>query len=113
MKIVNLMLLLLVLALLCGCAAPERIAKSVLVTSEPPGATVYLDGDRVGETPLKIETFFTWNDEKIYASLLRRIIQVRKDGYESQTRDLYPVDMPNVQFLLNRENLRPGGHEVR
>lgn len=63
-----------------------------------------MDGDKIGETPLKIQTFFTWNKDKPYDSLLRRVIQVRKAGYEPQTRDLYPIDMPNITFFLTREN---------
>jgi hypothetical protein len=93
------------LVLLAGCSSTNRIVKEVLVTSEPAGATVFLDGDKIGETPLKVQTFFAWNNDEIYNSLLRRIVQVKKEGFESQTRDMYPIDMPNMHFLLNRENL--------
>ena len=91
---------------LAGCSSANKITKDLLISSEPPGASVYLDGDKIGETPLKVQTFFTWNKDEIYNSLLRRVVQVKKDGYESQVRDLYPIDMPNIQFLLNRENTK-------
>ncbi len=60
-----------------------------------------MDGDKIGETPLKIQTFFTWNKDAPYDSLLRRVIQVKKDGYVPQIRDLYPIDMPNITFFLS------------
>jgi hypothetical protein len=93
------------LAMITGCGSTSRIVKDMLITSEPSGATVFLDGDKIGETPLKVQTFFAWNKDEIYNSLLRRVVQVKKDGFESQTRDMYPIDMPNLHFLLNRENL--------
>lgn len=91
---------------LVGCSSASKITKDLLISSEPPGASVYLDGDKIGETPLKVQTFFTWNKDELYNSLLRRVIQVKKDGYESQVRDLYPIDMPTIQFLLNHENTK-------
>jgi hypothetical protein len=90
---------------LFSCGSTSKVLRSVTITSEPTGATVYLDGDKIGVTPLKMQTYFTWNKEEIYNSLLRRVIQVKKEGYESQGRDLYPFDMPNLQFLLNAENV--------
>jgi hypothetical protein len=96
------------LTLLTACGSTTRVARDLLITSEPAGATIFLDGDKVGETPLKVKTFFTWNQSEIYDSLLRRVVQVKKEGYESQTRDLYPIDMPTLHFLLNRENLGGG-----
>lgn len=91
--------------LLGGCGSTSKVIKDMVITSEPSGATVFLDGDKIGETPLKVQTFFTWNKEELYNSLLRRVIQVKKEGFESQTRDMYPIDMPNLHFLLNRENV--------
>ncbi len=100
MKKAFLLTALLTIGMLIGCSGTTKITKDVLIASEPTGATVYIDGDKVGETPLKIKTFFTWNKDEIYNSLLRRVIQVRKDGYESQVRDLLPIDTPNIQFFL-------------
>ena len=90
---------------LCSCGSSRKVVRDVLITSDPPGATIYLDGDKIGMTPLKVQTFFTWNKDELYNSLLRRIIQIKKEGYESQSRDLYPIDMPNLKFFLNRENV--------
>jgi len=100
-------LALMVMTMLTACGSTTRVAKDALITSEPAGATIFLDGDRMGETPIKVKTFFAWNQDELYNSLLRRVVQVKKEGYESQTRDLYPIDMPTLHFLLNREN--PGG----
>ena len=95
---------LMIMTMLTACGSTTRVAKDLLITSEPAGATIFLDGDKMGETPLKVKTFFTWNQDELYNSLLRRVIQVKKEGYESQTRDYYPIDMPTLHFLLNREN---------
>lgn len=103
MKIKNVVILLM-MGLLVGCSSGSKITRDLLISSDPAGAIVYMDGDKIGETPLKIQTFFTWNKDKPYDSLLRRVIQVRKAGYEPQTRDLYPIDMPNITFFLTREN---------
>ncbi len=100
MKKACLLTALLAIGMLMGCSSTTKITKNVLIASEPTGATVYIDGDKVGETPLKITTYFTWNSDEIYNSLLRRVIQVRKNGYESQVRDLLPIDTPNIQFFL-------------
>jgi PEGA domain len=106
MKIKNVVILvvLLMMGLFAGCSSGSKITRDLFISSDPAGAIVYMDGDKIGETPLKIQTFFTWNKDKPYDSLLRRVIQVRKAGYEPQTRDLYPIDMPNITFFLTREN---------
>jgi len=89
---------------LIGCSSTTKFTRDLLISSEPAGAVVYMDGDRIGETPLKIQTFFTWNKDSVYDSLLRRVIQVKKDGYVTQARDLYPIDMPNIAFFLIPDN---------
>lgn len=101
---------LLLTGMVFGCGSSNKLTRDLLVSSEPAGATVYMDGDKVGETPLKIQTFFTWNKDKPYESLLRRVIQVKKDGYIPQTRDLYPIDMPNIAFFLSLENTQ---HDIK
>jgi len=102
---VKLMLLsVVVIGALIGCSSTTKFTRDLLITSEPAGAVVYMDGDKVGETPLKVQTFFTWNKDSLYDSLLRRVIQVKKDGYMPQTRDLYPIDMPNIAFFLIPDN---------
>lgn len=103
MRIKHVMLIVIVMGMLIGCSSASKITRDLLITSEPAGAVVYMDGDKIGETPLKIQTFFTWNKDSLYDSLLRRVIQVKKDGYVPQSRDLYPIDMPNITFFLSPE----------
>jgi hypothetical protein len=108
MRKINMMIAVVILTgFLAGCGSASKITRDLLISSEPAGATVYMDGDKIGETPLKLQTFFTWNKDKPYDSLLRRVVQVRKDGYAPQTRDLYPIDMPNIVFFLSPESV-PG-----
>lgn len=101
---INIMIaVVMITGLLVGCGSASKITRNLLISSEPAGATVYMDGEKIGETPLKLQTFFTWNSDRPYDSLLRRVIQVKKEGYIPQTRDLYPIDMPNIVFFLNYE----------
>jgi hypothetical protein len=100
MRIKFMLLAVMVTGVLLGCSTTTKFTRDLLITSEPAGAVVYLDGDKIGETPLKFQTFFTWNKDALYDSLLRRVIQVRKEGYVPQARDLYPIDMPNIAFFL-------------
>ena len=46
-----------------------------LITSEPPGARVYVDGEYVGDTPytLKARNSWIWH---------RRDVEIRKEGYD-------------------------------
>ncbi len=104
MIIKHVLLTIIATGILVGCSSATKITRDLLIISEPAGAVVYMDGDKIGETPLKVQTFFTWNKESLYDSLLRRVIQVKKDGYAPQSRDLYPIDMPNITFFLSPEN---------
>jgi PEGA domain-containing protein len=51
-----------------GCAS------TTVIRSEPPGATVYIDGSKVGKTP------YTHSDTKIIGSTTR--VKLKKEGYE-------------------------------
>jgi len=95
---------------LAGCV--ERI---LTVKSEPPGATVFVDGDRAGETPCDVK--FTW-----YGT---RTVTLEKAGFVSVSREvdlrtpwwqIFPLDFftdvlipftitdrTEVQFLLQEE----------
>jgi hypothetical protein len=70
----NLRTALLCLLLLC-VAAPGCVRRRLTVRSAPPGATVYVDDQEIGETP--VSTAFTY-----YGT---RKIQLVKDGYETLT----------------------------
>ncbi|MDP8238185.1 MAG: SUMF1/EgtB/PvdO family nonheme iron enzyme [Candidatus Hatepunaea meridiana] len=65
---------------------------SLKVTSDPPGATVYLDGDQLGTTPL----------DRNDLSIGEGILTVEKDGYvtNSQTVRLKVGDNPPVNVYL-------------
>jgi hypothetical protein len=54
--------------LCCGC-----VQRTMKLTSDPPGALIYLNGVEVGRTP--VERDFTW-----YGTY---DVEVRKDGYET------------------------------
>ncbi len=104
-KVYALIMAVILIILFSGCGSVSKITRNLLISSEPAGATVYMDGDKIGETPLKVQTFFTWNQDNPYDSLLRRVVQVRKAGYVPQDRDLYPIDVPNIVFILSPENI--------
>lgn len=67
-------------ALSTGCAS------TTVIHSDPEGATLYIDGSKVGRTP------YTYSDTKTLGATTR--IQLRKDGYE----DFETVMTRNEQF---------------
>jgi hypothetical protein len=69
-------------ALLAGC-----VSRKLFLVSEPPGATVYLDGQRVGTTP--------W--EGGFRHYGARRIELELPGHERRT-DTVDIDMPWWQF---------------
>jgi hypothetical protein len=55
-------------ALSTGCAS------TTIIRSDPPGATLYVDGSKVGKTP------YTYSDTKTISSTTR--LRLKKEGYE-------------------------------
>lgn len=80
------------LAVLVACAAPKT--KQIIINSEPQGAQILIDGEVIGQTPMKRDMKF--KDVKKD----RHLIQVRKDGYKTQERYFYYRDNDNVLFQL-------------
>ena len=74
---------LLALALLSGCV--ERL---VAVRTEPPGATLYVDGEKAGETPCEVR--YVW-----YGT---REIAVERRGYRP-VREMVTLSPPWWQIL--------------
>jgi hypothetical protein len=74
---------LLVAGLAWGC-----VERKLLVRTDPAGATVFLDEEYEGETPLEVPfTFYR-----------ARMIELRKEGFESE-RFLQPVPPPFYQIV--------------
>ncbi len=61
------------LALLCACA-PQVLTQPVPVSSDPPGAQVYVDGAPACQTPCKVD--LTRNQD--------HLLTLRRDGYRQQ-----------------------------
>ena len=61
----------LLIGLLTGCGGGIR--SRLDITSEPPKATVYFDGEERGETPIEIPFIWYWYHD----------IELRKEGYET------------------------------
>jgi hypothetical protein len=62
--------------LFCACSFLGPTMQTITIGSEPSGAEVFLNGERVGQTPLRVEV-----DRK--GELL---FEVRKPGYQAQFR---------------------------
>lgn len=97
-------LTLLALATLClvatsGCG---RVARTITIDSEPPGAIVWLNDNEVGRTPVTVP--FTWyGTYRVY---------LEKDGYEPMT-ELERIAAPWWQWVgpdLVAETVIPGTH---
>lgn len=79
-----------------ACYAAKK--KQVIINSEPQGATVFINGEVVGQTPVKRELTFDKPEKQRY------VIILRKEGYRPQTRYYYYQDSPNVLFQLEQMN---------
>jgi hypothetical protein len=88
--------------LLLALAAPGCVRRRMLIRSQPAGATVFVDDQEIGTTPVSTE--FTY-----YGT---RKIQLIKDGYETLTvqQAFFPpwYQFPVVEFIS--ENLSPAEH---
>ncbi|MGH8474538.1 MAG: PEGA domain-containing protein [Methylococcales bacterium] len=71
---------------LTGCAS------TTVINSEPNGATVYLNGEKVGTTPYK------HTDTKIILST--NTVQLKKDGYQDFTSAFSRNENVNVGALV-------------
>ena len=93
------MLCLLLVPVLC---LPGCVRRRMLVRSQPAGASVFVDDQEVGTTPVSVD--FTY-----YGT---RKIQLIKDGYETQTvnQQIFPpwYQLPVAEFVS--ENLSPWEH---
>ena len=96
--------------LLAGCV--ERI---ITVRSEPPGATVFLDGDRVGETPCDVG--YVWYGTRTLTLEKRSYLSVSQSvEFRAPWWQVFPFDLltdvvipltitdrTELQFLLQEE----------
>jgi len=87
------------LAILGGCG---RVDRTVTVTSEPPGAIVFLNDNEIGRTP--VTTHFTW-----YGTYR---VRLEKEGYATLTA-AEPIRAPWFQWVpldLAFDTIIPGTH---
>lgn len=77
------MTVLLIVPMLCGC-----VRRKMTVRSNPPGATVYLDGKEIGRTPCSTN----------FDHYGKREFRIVKQGYETKT-ELKPVRSPWYQWV--------------
>ncbi len=88
--------------LLQSCATIiDGTSDTIRFESEPPGATVYLDGAPVGKTPL---------DVKVSRKLNSRDVKIAYDGYEPERFELSQAF--NVVSVFNLGNLAFWGIDV-
>jgi hypothetical protein len=76
--------------LMQGCSGSSvKQQKPANVTSTPPGATVFADDKKLGETPLRYELYDTfpagWRDSMYQA---QGVLKVKKDGCEDYTLEV-------------------------
>lgn len=93
-KVVAFVVTVAVACLMGACQAPKT--KQVIINSEPQGAVVLIDGEVVGQTPLKRD--ITYKDPKKE----RHLIQIRKDGFRTMERYIMYRDEENILFQLER-----------
>ena len=69
--------------LICGC-----VERKITITTDPPGAFVWLDGKKIGKTPLETPFIFHGTRE----------ITLQKKGYEIQS-NMEPISIPWFQLF--------------
>ncbi|HLL00736.1 MAG TPA: serine/threonine-protein kinase [Myxococcaceae bacterium] len=74
----------------------EERKVEVMVTSQPEGASVQLEGQPLGVTPVKVP---------LMPDAPPVLMTVSMDGYEVATRKVSAADAPNVQVALERRSL--------
>ena len=82
-RICLLIVVLLVIPVLCGC-----VRRKMTIMSNPPGATVYLDGNDIGRTPLSTN----------FDHYGKREFRIVKQGYETKT-ELKSIRAPWYQWV--------------
>lgn len=84
-----------------GCTNPNV---TLNITSDPPGADVYIDKAKVGVTPLRINVIYKKTPQGDWE---RKVIEVRKDCYKTQYLFLKIDDSPNINFSLQKDTDNP------
>ena len=82
----------LIAALACACAG--CLQRRIHITSEPPGATVWLNGVEIGRTPVEADfTFYGDYD-----------VRLRHEGYEPHAQRKWAVmpwyEFPPIDFIV-------------
>jgi len=84
-----------------ACTNPEA---QLNITSDPPGANVYIDKAKVGVTPLRYNVVFNKTPDHEWE---RKVIEVRKKCYQSQYIFLKIDDSRNINFVLMKDTDDP------
>lgn len=93
MKLESIILILLPIAVLSGCAS----GRMVTIGSEPPGATVVADGKAIGETPVTIHQDDVFPPRWVGSSyLVKGTLALEKKGCK-------PVSMPVDDMVLSED----------
>ena len=80
------------IALLCSLTLLWNCTSSTVIETIPPGATLYINGEIMGETP------FQYSDKKIAGTALA--IRIKKPGYKTLRRIITKEDEINVGALI-------------
>jgi hypothetical protein len=89
-------LTILALAVICGSAGSCALNKDIAVSSTPSGADVFIDGRRVGTTPLTVETDDLMPNRAMDGKVsARSVILVEKAGYGSHREVLREFSLPD------------------
>lgn len=65
---------------------------TTIIQSEPPGALVYINGEKMGKTP------YFYSDEKIVGTVVH--VKLQKEGYEDLTAAFSRTEEVNVGALI-------------
>jgi len=71
------------------------------ITSDPTGASVYIDKAKVGQTPLRHNIVFEKTPQGDWE---KKVIEVKKDCYKTEYMFFKIDDSPNLNFVLQPED---------
>ncbi len=80
------------LLFLIGVLLFSSCASTTLITTDPPGAEVYVNDEYLGESPV------TYQDRKV--ALSQNVLRIKKDGYNEELTFFSRDEEPNVGAII-------------
>lgn len=74
-------------------SACTTVHRSVTLESDPPGATVYVNGEEVGQTPVTTELVFKGKKDQVEIALEKELYQRTERTLDPEVSDVLRVEL--------------------